>query len=411
MHMPEEFETKNEISELKARLFEKERIEAYLRSEVAELWKVIKVIQEFPLYGLYLKISKLYSKLNRIADTSKVTQNVDSSLSEIGSAQIFDVLFIVPSNKLEIGGIVSAYDLANYLNSMAVSTKVLALNVDPSVEQSAINIDVNQMQNAKYNAVVVCGSEAANFLSQNKIGLNKKIILFMQGPDHYFEKKWEVASLFTDLISKSDLVLAISPYVKSIAKFYGAKNIITTPFGLDKNIFYGSEAKKEKIILISCRANRDKGTHLAIPIISQLRKQGWNVIGFGELPDLSMAREFNDFLGRISKNELANLLRRSKILLDPSLIEGLGLVALEAAACACVPVINSRNSYEGLIDSTFKPFVEIPNFLNPEIIIDTINQIEKENNCGAYSQSIMELDMNSGLNNSYLAIKDLLRPE
>jgi hypothetical protein len=106
--MPEEFETKNEISELKARLFEKERIEAYLRSEVAELWKVIKVIQEFPLYGLYLKISKLYSKLNRIADTSKVTQNVDSSLSEIGSAQIFDVLFIVPSNKLEIGGIVSA---------------------------------------------------------------------------------------------------------------------------------------------------------------------------------------------------------------------------------------------------------------------------------------------------------------
>jgi glycosyltransferase involved in cell wall biosynthesis len=124
-----------------------------------------------------------------------------------------------------------------------------------------------------------------------------------------------------------------------------------------------------------------------------------------------MAREFNDFLGRISKNELANLLRRSKILLDPSLIEGLGLVALEAAACGCVPVINSRNSYEGLIDSTFKPFVEIPNFLNPEIIIDTINKIEKENNYGAYRQSIMELDMNSGLNNSYLAIKDLLRPE
>jgi hypothetical protein len=86
-------------------------------------------------------------------------------------------------------------------------------------------------------------------------------------------------------------------------------------------------------------------------------------------------------------------------------------VALEAAACGCVPVINSRNSYEGLIDSTFKPFVEIPNFLNPEIIIDTINKIEKENNYGAYRQSIMELDMNSGLNNSYLAIKDLLRPE
>jgi hypothetical protein len=46
-----------------------------------------------------------------------------------------------------------------------------------------------------------------------------------------------------------------------------------------------------------------------------------------------------------------------------------------------------------------------------EILVYQINQIEKENNCGAYSLSIMELDMSSGLNNSYLAIKELLRPE
>lgn len=409
--MPEEFETKNEISELKARLFEKERIEAYLRSEVSDLWKVIKVIQEFPLYGLYLKISKLYSKIKRTTNATEVTQNAESSSSEIGLPQLFDLLFIVPSNKLEIGGIVSAHELVNFLNSMKISTKVLALNIDPSVERNEINIDINQIQNASYKVVVVCGSEAANFLHQNKLGLSKKIVLFMQGPDHYFEKKWEAASIFTDLISKSDLVIAISPYVKSIAKFYGAKNVITAPFGLDKNTFYGSKNPKEKIIAISCRANRDKGTHLVIPIISHLRKQGWKIIGFGELPDLSMASEFDDFLGRITKDEIGNLFRRSKILLDPSLIEGLGLVALEAAACGCVPIITSRNSYEGLINSTFKPYVEIPNFLDPKLIIDTINEIEKKNNYDAYCESILELDMNSGLNNSYLAIKELLRPE
>ena len=139
MHMPEEFETKNEISELKARLFEKERIEAYLRSEVSDLWKVIKVIQEFPLYGLYLKISKLYSKIKRTANASQVTQtNAEASSSGIGLPQLFDLLFIVPSNKLEIGGIVSAHELVNFLNSMEISTKVLALNIDPSVERSEI---------------------------------------------------------------------------------------------------------------------------------------------------------------------------------------------------------------------------------------------------------------------------------
>jgi len=409
--MPEEFETKNEISELKARLFEKERIEAYLRSEVSELWKVIKVIQEFPLYSLYLRISKLYSKFNRIVKNSEVIKIDESSFNQINSPQVFDVLFVVPSSKLEIGGIVSAHDLANYLNSKAINTKVLALNVDPSVNRSEISINVTELQNANYKAVVVCGSEASNFIDLKEIALNKKIILFMQGPDHYFEMNWEIASNFIGLISKSDLVIAISPYIKSIAKFHGAKKILTAPFGLDKNIFYGSDTKKEKIILIPCRANRDKGTHLVIPIISDLRKQGWTIIGFGELPDLTMAREFDDFLGRITKNELGNLLRRSRILLDPSLIEGLGLLALEAAACGCVPIINSRNSYQGLFDSGFKPFVEIKNYLDPQLIIDKIIQIEKDNNYDIYTRTLFELDMNSGFNNSYLAIKELLKPE
>jgi hypothetical protein len=43
--------------------------------------------------------------------------------------------------------------------------------------------------------------------------------------------------------------------------------------------------------------------------------------------------------------------------------------------------------------------------------MDTIIQIDKDNNYDAYSKSVLELDMNSGLNNSYFAIKELLRPE
>jgi glycosyltransferase involved in cell wall biosynthesis len=409
--MAEKFEDKNQISELKARLFEKERIEEYLRSEVKELWKVIKVIQDFPLYSLYVRIANLYSK---VVNKSKIhinSEKTDVAKNENEAIQDFDVLFIVPSNKLEIGGITTAYDLANYLNEMSLSTKVHALNFDPSGKSSQISLNSNQLKKASYSSIVVCGSEAANFVEQENISLNKKIILFMQGPDHYFEMDWVSASRFTDLISKSDLVLAISPYVASIASFYGAKNIVTASFGIDKKIFFADNGKKEKIVLVPCRANRDKGTHLVIPIINNLRKEGWKIIGFGELPDLNMAREFDDFLGRITKNELGNWFRRSKILLDPSLIEGLGLIPLEAASCGCVPIINSRNSYQGLFHSGFKPFVEVPNYLDPQLIIDKIIQIDKDNNYDAYSKTLLDLDMNSGLNNSYLAIKELLRPE
>ena len=409
--MAEEFENKNQISDLKARLFEKERIEEYLRAEVKELWKVIKVVQDFPLYSIYVRVANMYSKLIK---KSKNLKNSDNTIVEKyvnDHVEDFDVLFIVPSNKLEIGGITSAYELAHYLNAMSLSAKVHVLSVDPSEKSNQISINRDQLENAHFKLIVVCGSEAANFVKHEKMAFGKKIILFMQGPDHYFEMNWVSASRFTNLISKSDLVIAISPYVATIASFYGAKKIVTAPFGIDKDIFFADNKKKEKIVLVPCRANRDKGTHLVIPLINHLRKEGWKIIGFGELPDLNMAGEFDDFLGRITKSELGNWLRRSKILLDPSLIEGLGLIPLEAAACGCVPIINSRNSYQGLFNSNFKPFVEVPNYLDPQLIMDTIIQIDKDNNYDAYSKSVLELDMNSGLNNSYFAIKELLRPE
>ena len=409
--MTEEFEKNNQISYLKARLFEKERIEEYLRAEVKELWKVIKVVQDFPLYSIYVRVANMYSKLIK---KSKNLKNSDNTIVEKyvnDHVEDFDVLFIVPSNKLEIGGITSAYELAHYLNAMSLSAKVHVLSVDPSEKSNQISINRDQLENAHFKLIVVCGSEAANFVKHEKMTFGKKIILFMQGPDHYFEMNWVSASRFTNLISKSDLVIAISPYVATIASFYGAKKIVTAPFGIDKDIFFADNKKKEKIVLVPCRANRDKGTHLVIPLINHLRKEGWKIIGFGELPDLNMAGEFDDFLGRITKSELGNWLRRSKILLDPSLIEGLGLIPLEAAACGCVPIINSRNSYQGLFNSNFKPFVEVPNYLDPQLIMDTIIQIDKDNNYDAYSKSVLELDMNSGLNNSYFAIKELLRPE
>ncbi len=409
--MAEELDNKNQISDLKARLFEKERIEEYLRAEVKELWKVIKVVQDFPLYSIYLRIANLYSKVGKKSKKVKKSDNTIVEKYVNGPVKDFDVLFIVPSNKLEIGGITSAYQLANYLNAMSLTTKVYALSVDHTEKSNQISINRDQLEKANFKSIIVCGSEAANFVKQEKISFGKKIILFMQGPDHYFEMNWVSASTFTDLISKSDLVIAISPYVASIATFYGAKKIVTATFGIDKDIFFAENEEKEKIVLVPCRANRDKGTHLVIPLINHLRKEGWKIIGFGELPDLNMAGEFDDFLGRITKTELGNWLRRSKILLDPSLIEGLGLIPLEAAACGCVPIINSRNSYQGLFNSKFKPFVEVPNYLDPKLIIDKINQIDKDNNYDAYSKSLLALDMNSGLSNSYLAITELLKPE
>ena len=64
--MLEQNDDKNEVSYLKAKLFEKERIEAFLRAEVKELWAVIHTLERFPLYKFYVKLAKIYPRiLNR----------------------------------------------------------------------------------------------------------------------------------------------------------------------------------------------------------------------------------------------------------------------------------------------------------------------------------------------------------
>jgi glycosyltransferase involved in cell wall biosynthesis len=122
-----------------------------------------------------------------------------------------------------------------------------------------------------------------------------------------------------------------------------------------------------------------------------------------------MAREFNDFLGRISKNELANLLRRSKILLDPSLIEGLGLVALEAAACGCIPIIGTRNSYQGLFKVGQEPYLEVSNFLDPDEVLQKIEDVNRTNYSKVFSEYILSVDWAIGYQKAFDEIKSILR--
>ena len=121
-----------------------------------------------------------------------------------------------------------------------------------------------------------------------------------------------------------------------------------------------------------------------------------------------MAKEFNDFRGRLTGQELGGLFRSSMALLDPSLIEGLGLVALESAACGCVPIVSSRHSYVDLFKNSEKPYIEIPNFLDPKLVVETLNEIQKQNNFEVYSKRVLEYKWENGFTNSLRIIQELI---
>jgi glycosyltransferase involved in cell wall biosynthesis len=403
--MTNEHNDEDNIAILRAKLYEKTRIEEYLRAEVKELWKVINSTHASKVYKTYLLLTKFQNTLKRVFDlkfpsffnTLKTINNESVKEMSASKTYFFDFVFVIPSNKIEIGGLKSAFNLAKFLFKKGFLVKIIYLNHDPtgSVEDFLINKLI--VDKIECSVVVVCGTEASYYLSK-KVNLSyKKSVIFMQGPDHYFESDWIRSSSFLRTLQECDLVLAISPYLAKISLFYGAKKVMSTPFGLDLKDFYYQSNKKDKNLLISCRSNFEKGTQLVIPLIPKLKSMGWKVIGFGDLPDVQMARNFDEFFGRLSSTELAKIFRESRILLDPSFIEGLGLTALEAAACGCVPIVGKRESYVGLFQDGQEPFVEIPNFLDPQVVLNAIDKIEKSNLSELVSKNVLRVDWESGL--------------
>jgi glycosyltransferase involved in cell wall biosynthesis len=405
MKMTNKHNAEDNIAVLKAKLYEKERIEEYLRAEVKELWKVINSAQSSSLYRTYLLLKKIRNTVMRILDFKLIsrfrtlTPTRYKTRKEIASIETVhtDFIFVLPSNKIEIGGLKSAFNLIKFMLQKGFAVKVIYLNHDPSgvVADFLVNkLDVNEIE---CGVVVICGTEASAYLEANTNFKYKKSVIFMQGPDHYFDSNWIRSSSFLRTLQECDLVLAISPFLSNISLFYGAKKVMSIPFGLDLNDFFYQNHKRDKNLLISCRSNFEKGSQLVIPLIPKLKSMGWKVIGFGDLPDVHMAEYFDEFLGRLSSTELAKIFHESRILLDPSLIEGLGLTALEAAACGCVPIVGQRESYTGLFQDGQEPFVEIPNFLDPQVVLNAIDKIEKSNLSELVSKNILSVDWESGL--------------
>jgi len=416
MGMTEKPEAENETSFLKARLSEKDRIEKFLRAENKELWNVINTSNVSFLFKAFLFANKIRKYVKgAFAQFMRIFPHSDSMIevpkfgdSNVVNSSFSDVIFVIPTNKIELGGLQSSFELAKYISGKGLSVKIIYLNHDPTGVKSEIMVNKSDAKNFTCNTVVVCGSEASHYLSSLESFRFSKSVVFMQGPDHYFESDWSRSLKFINMLEKSALTLAISPYMANLSKFYGANNVVTVPIGLDLTTFYYGNTARQKTIVIPCRSNRDKGTHLVVPLIPKLRMLGWRVIGFGDLPDLKMATYFDDFLGRISKVELGKIFRESTILLDPSLIEGLGLIPLEAAACGCIPIIGTRRSYMGLFKDDEKPYLEVSNFLDPDEVIKKINDANSANYSKLFSEYILGVDWGSGYQKAFDEIKSIL---
>ncbi len=365
------------LNELKSELFEARRIEAYLRSEVKELWNHIKNLEALPFYNIWLKIANKIKRKKSIYIVPNAVNTLDKNVLDEFQIQKCDFLFIFSSDAHEIGGLKTSGRLARDINNLDNKTALgLPLTHNPtSKNDDRFFIQENNLNDeTKISCIIACGSDTIEKSLELRKKYQSKLILLMMGLDHIFAPSWKESDAFISAIREADLVVCLAPHLAKQANLYGAKNVVVAPLGFNNEEFYFTGVEKKNKILVPCRTSTEKGLKLLLPIIPLIRTEGWEVVGFGDLLDHAQANVFDKFLGRIDPDRLNNELQDAKYLIDPSWIEGLGLVALEAAACGALPIITARGDYVELFTKGSEPFIEIKNFINPQEILRVISE-------------------------------------
>lgn len=206
---------------------------------------------------------------------------------------------------------------------------------------------------------LVEGSNFVSFLPAYFLGLAKKKPAVVWYAD-VFKGRWlrlfGITGFFGEIIERISLklawrkIIALSQATKSklVKEGIDEKKIEVVYGGVDMKEFRIQKKKKKNIICIS-RLVKYKRVEDLIKAFSQLTGKypglTLTIVGQGpeekQLKELVKQKKLNkkvSFLKNIARDELVKILKQSYILCLASVVEGFGLVTIEAAACG-VPYI------------------------------------------------------------------------
>jgi glycosyltransferase involved in cell wall biosynthesis len=175
-------------------------------------------------------------------------------------------------------------------------------------------------------------------------------------PEYFSQSESDFETAIVTRKKEKELALADHIIVASkaseqslLAQHVASNRIHRIPYGVDLEYFHTSEAPRDEIfrVLFVGRIGIRKGVHYLLRAWKKLAlpKAELLLVGYGEAPK----RLLQDILStpnvRIlppqSRQELVRIYQQSHVLAFPSLIEGFGMVILEALACG-TPVITTE---------------------------------------------------------------------
>lgn len=286
-----------------------------------------------------------------------------------------EVLFFLPDIHQNAGGVHMVVDIVNYLNINGCFANILTERIHeykeimlftPTFMKNIKNISPKCIVGTIYPTIFFCEAIAKHF--------DIPSVNFMQGYEPCFDNG-EVYSWAELACRNSQNILAISEFLKEKCKVNFEKNATVIPNNINTDLLYNhkKETLKTKQITMVFRDNFPKGDFLLNEILKKLTLKDYNieinVIYMREIMfpiNNNENMKVNFYKGPLNRKEVSKILFNTDIFIDTSLMEGFGLMSLEAMAAGAVPIVSESFGID-----------EYANDKENSFIIKEVNNVDK----------------------------------
>lgn len=259
-----------------------------------------------------------------------------------------EVLFFLPDIHQNAGGVHMVVDIVNYLNINGCFANILTERIHEYKE--IMIFSPSFMKNIKdISPKCIVGTIYPTIFFVEAISKHYDIpsVNFMQGYEPCFDNG-EIYSWAELACKNSQNILAISQFLKQKCKVNFDKDAEVIPNAINMDLLYNtnkSENERKQITMVF-RNSFPKGDFLLNEILKKLTLKNYdidiNVIYMKETMFPINNNEnikINYYKGPLNRKEISNILFKTDIFIDASLMEGFGLMSLEAMAAGAVPVV------------------------------------------------------------------------
>lgn len=297
-----------------------------------------------------------------------------------------NILFFLPDIHQKAGGVHVIVDIVNYLNINGYFANILTERIheykeimifSPSFMKDIKEVSPKCIAGTIYPTIFFCETIAKHY--------NIPCVNFMQGYEPCFDNG-EIYSWAELACKNSQNILAISEFLQKKCKENFGKEAKVIPNSINTDLLYNSDKqiKDKKQVTFVFRDNFAKGDFILSEILKLLTLKNYNfeinVIYMREIMfpiNNNENLKINFYKGPLNRKEVSNILFKTDIFVDASLMEGFGLMALEAMAAGAVPVMSQSFGVDEYAEDNTNCFI-IKEVNNAEKYVEKIEELLKD---------------------------------